>query len=513
MDFSYYDSKNKINKIEISAGSKWNDIKVNNPAVQSIFDKIRGNNDTITEKNINLLKDLMDIADNKTSISNSNGVIDTKEAETLSQMMDNSSKSRVIDTSKNETLKYSYIDTFDDEIAIMRNFDSTAADTSNLPKGKYYLNFDGVSSYDDKGVSNERLEPIKMQNNADIKEQNWSEGLNREIRTIKMSDSSKSENFEKVKQEMNYIGKELGFKVETVHSADIWVEDYTVRRADGKVYAQSKNEYNFINKEEIESIQSRRSDIGTSGQGSAAINGKTSEYIKTVPEDEIVKSNTYLEGGNVLNTLKADGKPGAVIGEESIGYTLKSMGLEDTPDNRIKAKNQIASDLGLKPEDITYIPQFDFHIDMTYHPLGNGEMAVPDYQAGIDMLKNTKISEMSEDQKQHFIDKLEEMKEKTASITKDAEASLTKAGYKLVKIPCFTVPKDDSVPQVNFANGVGGTSKMKGTFFITNSSGYPELNEAASKVFKQNGVKNVYFVSSGNYLKLLGGIDCMTQEI
>ena len=54
---------------------------------------------------------------------------------------------------------------------------------------------------------------------------------------------------------------------------------------------------------------------------------------------------------------------------------------------------------------------------------------------------------------------------------------------------------------------------MKGTFFITNSSGYPELNEAASKVFKQNGVKNVYFVSSGNYLKLLGGIDCMTQEI
>ena len=61
--------------------------------------------------------------------------------------------------------------------------------------------------------------------------------------------------------------------------------------------------------------------------------------------------------------------------------------LEISEDLVNMAKKQIASELGIKAENITYIPQFDFHIDMHYRPLNDSQMAVPDYEAGINILK------------------------------------------------------------------------------------------------------------------------------
>ena len=63
------------------------------------------------------------------------------------------------------------------------------------------------------------------------------------------------------------------------------------------------------------------------------------------------------------------------------------MKLEDTPENIEIVKKQIAEDLGLKPENITYINQLDFHIDMFYRPLQDGVVAVPDYKEAIKILK------------------------------------------------------------------------------------------------------------------------------
>ncbi|MCR5411968.1 MAG: hypothetical protein K6E76_03040 [Patescibacteria group bacterium] len=57
------------------------------------------------------------------------------------------------------------------------------------------------------------------------------------------------------------------------------------------------------------------------------------------------------------------------------------MNLQDTSSNQEQAKKQIAKDLGLSLDQIIFIPQFDFHIDMFYRPLHNGEIGVPDYEA------------------------------------------------------------------------------------------------------------------------------------
>ncbi|MBQ7074806.1 hypothetical protein IJM86_07365 [bacterium] len=50
------------------------------------------------------------------------------------------------------------------------------------------------------------------------------------------------------------------------------------------------------------------------------------------------------------------------------------MQLPDTEENRKKVKNQIATELGLDEQNIVFIPQFDFHIDMFYRPLNDGEI-------------------------------------------------------------------------------------------------------------------------------------------
>lgn len=516
MDFSFSDSTNKVTKFHLKQGLRWNDVKTNNPALNTIFEKVRGQSDVITEKQVKLLESLIEIGDKQTDVSDNNKIISYNEAQKILELMSNRDKSRVIDTSKGKKLEdYSYIEILDLNenmaVACKYNIKGSSVDLSNLPEGKYYMNFDGAKETPN-GDYNENLKPLKMQDDASSSINNWSEGTSRTIKTIKLADIN-TPNMQTVKDELRYIGMELGFNVQSVHSRDVWVEDYTIRRADGKVYVQQQKDGNFISKDEKLDIISDRKNISTSGMSAAAIDGKSEEYAKTISPEEQVKSPTYLEGGNVLNTLKADGTPGAVIGEESIGYTLRSMGLENTPENKEIAKKQIAQDLGLKSENITYIPQIDFHIDMFYHPLGDGEMAVPDYDAGIEMLKQGNIKSMDETTRQNMIKKLEELKAKAEPMLKKAENNLTESGYKIVKIPSFSVPNDHTIPKINFMNSVGGTSKQAGTFLITNKSDYPELNSAVANIYKKNGIKNVYFVSTGPLLEKGGGIDCLTQEI
>ena len=59
MDFSFSDSSNKIVKFHIEQGSKWNDIKTNNPALDSIFNKVRGQDEIVTRKHIKILENLI----------------------------------------------------------------------------------------------------------------------------------------------------------------------------------------------------------------------------------------------------------------------------------------------------------------------------------------------------------------------------------------------------------------------------------------------------------------------
>ena len=262
-------------------------------------------------------------------------------------------------------------------------------------------------------------------------------------------------------------------------SGGIWIEDYGVRRADDKMLVISEYAAGGVDasRRDREHIIQNRKHISTVGQGSAT------RYFDLMEakfqQEDLVRSKSYLEGGNVLNTRLSDGTPAAVVGQESIGYTLQALDLANNEENVEIAKKQIIEDLGLKAENVTFMPQYDFHIDMAYRPLHNGQMAVPDYDEGIKLLQETPIEGMTEQNKQELITQLTEMRDKTADIRRQAEVKLTEGGYEIVKIPCFATGSNSTI---NYMNGIGGTSKTGD------------------------------FVSTGPFLTAQGGIDCLTQE-
>ncbi len=352
--------------------------------------------------------------------------------------------------------------------------------------------------------------------NSNLAKTSWSEGVDRNISKINIStinvNNAQGRQFPVIKAELEAIGKEVGFEVndlKLLSSGGIWIEDYGVRRADDKMLVMSEYAAGGVDasRRDREHIIQNRKHISTVGQGSAT------RYFDLMEakfqQEDLVRSKSYLEGGNVLNTRLSDGTPAAVVGQESIGYTLQAMDLANNEENVEIAKKQIIEDLGLKAENVTFMPQYDFHIDMAYRPLHNGQMAVPDYDEGIKLLQETPIEGMTEQNKQELITQLTEMRDKTADIRRQAEEKLTEGGYEIVKIPCFATGSNSTI---NYMNGIGGTSKTGESFYITNKSEYPELNEAMKKYFKNAGIDKMYFVSTGPFLTAQGGIDCLTQE-
>ena len=351
--------------------------------------------------------------------------------------------------------------------------------------------------------------------------ENWSEGLDRHIKTIKICKSKTDKDLPIVAAELEDIGQQMGFNVEVIPFDDVWFEDVAVVRQDGMVYIP----FDDIDFTELNTSRAERYEIISDGQQGRLTNeGSASEFALRVDEGDKVYGSSYLEGGNVLNTRMEDGTAAAVIGEESIQYTLAVLELPYNEKNVEQAKNQIAKDLGLKKENITFIPQIDFHIDMSYRPLHNGEIACPDYKAGAELLEKTEIEGMSDEMKETFISYLSSLSKMSEGILNDAENRLKSAGYKIVKVPCFSdvshpvkLGKKDSdyinIPKVNYMNGIAGTSEKNGTFYITNVSNYSELDNAIQQFFENYGIDNVFFVSTQNFLIGNGGIDCLTLEI
>ncbi len=376
--------------------------------------------------------------------------------------------------------------------------------------------------------------PTINNDGGNTERQPWSEGLDREIGTIKFTNTEKYPYIKDAIKDVIEIGKEQGFEVEFIKSGnDIWIEDSSIRRADNQIYIpfhSSPNEKDTIYNSTFDEInvefKSERGNKNNTGHGRVILEGNS--FDLEINNKEKYYGTSYLEGGNVLNACDADGKATAIIGESSIGFTLKFLNLENTPENVEKAKELIAKDLGLEIEQVTFIPQYDFHIDMLYRPLHNGEIAIPDFDEAIRLLKENDIPSLNGEEtdeieslvpkfggenvtpKDELIESLEKLRDRSADIRQEAEDKLTEAGYKLVKIPCFT---DSSHSSTNFMNGVGGTSSKTGeTFYITNNSEYPELQDIVVPYLKAAGIDKVYFVRSCDILCHSGGIDCITQE-
>lgn len=586
MQFNYYDKNNQIRQLNIEIGKEWDSYKdKENPksALNSVFNFVDSNSDgKVDKEELNLLQKLLKVADSQIEQFKNNNIIENEELEYIvdkikhyefenlegnkSPVNLSTPKTIELPNDKNKFTNYSYLQVnfdpdFEDETKIYEvNVDYSKL--KNREEGKYYLEFWKTSGNDDNIVKTPVIR--KIQNSNQDGTTNWSEGINRNISKIQFANSGDNKLMEFMKQ----VGEEQGFNVEVlnINAEALWTEDQSIVRADKKQLIPNCNSkfrgevYEYHKK-----IIAPRKPVSRETQGNPAqVNRDTGKptaitYSYTVSPDDIIQGKTYLEGGNVLNTLTKDGEPAAIIGEESLKYTIIAIMLEELSDGndeylgkldsidfnnveeyKQKAKKQIAQELGLKEENVTYIPQFDFHIDMYYRPLNNGQMAIPDYKAGIevlnDLLQNidkkiqsenfqSEQKEKLESKKQEYtklLGKLEEMKNKTEAISSSAEKVLEQNGYDIVKIPCFTdvdngqhPPNQETVDNhINYMNGICGTSVKTGDkYYITNTSGDETLDNYMENYFKNTvGFDKIYFAPTKKYLSALGGIDCLTKE-
>ena len=459
--FSFINKEGKVDDINTYYGQKWSNVKTDNKTLNSIFNAVDNGDGIVQAEELNLLNKILNYIDN---LSNKDEIIDKQEIEKFQKQLDKG--------------------------------------TTSIEK-----------------IKNNREKSPKI---------SWSEGLDRNITTIQLSNQSEKNSMKIIENELKAIGEEQGFTVEKINSGEnIWIEDTSIRRADGKIYVPYHSSPEEEKATPEGAFTSIRGNENVTKQGSILKDGYGFDI--TVNTQDRYYGTSYLEGGNVLNTKLKDGTPAAIVGEGSIGMTLEVMGLEKTPENIKTVKKQIATDLGLEEDQVTFIPQHEFHIDMIYRPLHNGEVAIPDYEQGIAVLKNlrdevqqsfTEQSDSTSHQKiltqrklhklNKQIDQLQELSDNTKELRQEANDNLTAAGYKIVKLPCFTANSND---KTNFMNGVGGTSAKTGqTFYITNKSEFPELESVIEESLKKAGIDKVYFVSTQHALSSKGGLDCLTQE-
>ena len=342
-----------------------------------------------------------------------------------------------------------------------------------------------------------------------VEKQNRSEWFNRKIETIRVHKNINNELF----AQLYTVSNELWFKLETVPSSTgPWIEDYSIRRHDGKIYIPPEDfTWSYVSES--------RKKISNSRQWQVRTNKDATNYSNVLGENDIIRGKSYLEWWNVLNTI-VNGKPWAIVWDESIYYSLKAMKLDDTEENREIVKKQIAEDLWIEYEQLTFIPQIDFHIDMVYRPLQDGTIAVPDYSLWIEMFSKYVSNDYL--YKQQYLDGLIEMQNNTNWVLDEAENLLGKWWYKIKKTPSFTIPNgwykklwmDAYVtPIINFMNWVGWRTKDWMVYYITNTSTFPELDKAMKKYFQKIGINKIYFLDTQEYLNKFWAFDCLTQEI
>lgn len=426
--YSYYTNEGELKVLELQIGQKWKNVKTYNNSLDLIMNMTK-DGDYVTDRDYIMFDQFMEIADSYDKNTAKNRILEDKELKKL---------------------------------------------VKKLQKGK---------------LSKEETSKVQTPDIYEI--DNWSEGLDRKISYIKITKSYEPTVL-KVRDELVKIGQEMGFKVAEAEIPGIWLEDYAIRRHDGKTYHPINPAGIFVEQLGDEPVV---------------------EYRKTTADYDKVMGKSYLEGGNVLNTINAKGEPAAIVGKEAVYEALTAMNLEKNKTNIAKAKLKIAEELGLNPKNITYIPQIDFHIDMYYRPLQNGVVAIPDFDTGINILKKIDLPDIMRNNKKEYISRLEEVRDSVSTKLVKAERILVNAGYKTVKIPVFAHTSDYGPSTINYMNGICGTSPNGEKFYITNKSEIDELNKIAEKYFKEAGVDKVYFVSTLPFLLMYGGIDCLTQEM
>lgn len=295
--------------------------------------------------------------------------------------------------------------------------------------------------------------------------------------------------------------------------------------------------------------------------------------------EKVTTTRTYNEGGNMVVGTLPNGDSYAVLGRDatlvstfklekdyennkdivpefspenikrqvdqldSVGYFTETM-IKETID-KLNSANQISKgtdpterakeflaktkiveneifpkDLGISKDNLIFVPQPEFHIDMQMRPLKPGQILLNDFDENIKLLESAKKKVTKGSPEELEIKKMitnsKKMRSVMSPVMIQIEAKLKAQGIEVIKAP--GVMESDK-RKVNFMNAVpGSTIGSNRQFYMTNYTGLKPLREAFEEHMKKQDVDKIYWMGdtvdakgisgSEHSLDFQGGMDC-----
>ena len=117
VDFSYYDKNNKLKKLSLETGQKWNSSKIDNAVINSIFNKIDNGDGYLSEFEVMKMDKILSTADNFVKTTADDKILTKKELQILQDKIDKSESDGYFDEPDDnfnlESLKWGAINKID----------------------------------------------------------------------------------------------------------------------------------------------------------------------------------------------------------------------------------------------------------------------------------------------------------------------------------------------------------------------------------------------------------------
>ena len=360
------------------------------------------------------------------------------------------------------------------------------------------------------------------------------EGLDRHLKTVSVSDilddPTNNEESAEVYPALQRIGRQEGFTVKVAEaSPTVWIRDDFLALSNGTLLAPSSDPHVEDALKDLDAYRVPAGHVYATAQGRVAKHHEIAAFKSHARENRLViqDSRVYLEGGNVLVVPKADGSKGVLIGMSSLLVSTFLLNREGAfaPGTRFSdklnaTKRVIAQELGVDPNQVTYLDQLEFHLDMFLTPGANGQLFIEDpYDSNATINALFQDPKLSKLQRHELKDKLYTNTSASSSApslsTLRAELKptideLRAAGYKVIGVPGEYNPKP--VEDTDFMNGIVGTGVDGKPYDIVGQSPTTPLNGAFQRVMAHYGITVFFVPDTQGLIYEHGSIHCVTNE-
>lgn len=198
------------------------------------------------------------------------------------------------------------------------------------------------------------------------------------------------------------------------------------------------------------------------------------------------------------------------------------------------SKDVFAKDLALPKQQLIFVAQPEFHIDMHLRPLAPGQILINDFEANDKLLAAALSKAPADSWEAHELESMRERNGRIQSVMepvmRQIESQLKAGGLEVVRAPGVmqglmhhpdpSLPPEDQVRRVNFMNAIPATRPgSHQQIYLTNYTSLAPLREAYADYLRQeHGIDTLYWIGIGGgeqtkspselSLDLEGGLDC-----